>query len=69
MLERKVHAAFWFHEPLELAVLQSGLAIRGRLTKVAREAQLSNRENKDCVRARTIGMAVSLCDFVRPGWG
>ena len=51
MLERKVHAAFWFHEPSELAVLQSRLAVRRRCDQVARELSLGilSRTN-DCIR-------------------
>ena len=40
MLERKVHAAFWFHEPWELAVLQSRLATRRRSDRARDEARI-----------------------------
>ena len=60
---------FGFTSPWSWLSYRVGWLFGAGLTKVAREAQLPNRENEDRIRPRTIGMAVSLCDFVRSGWG
>ena len=60
---------FGFTSPRSWLSYRVGWLFGAGLTKVAREAHYLTERTKTASRPRTIGMAVSLCDFVRSGWG